>query len=192
MRKQEMLRSMIRPRRAVALCFCQERARKFAVQRDMKTCLAFVLNIRPFKTFLAACALLLLAAAPARAASDADVTLLKTTKVQIEEGVITIVAEAKTRITLIRGDYDPADKGPAWMGRPVTHLQVKSDRATFTIRRPQQPGLEKAWQDSLQAARDLRDGKEVGRIGFYAPDISIKGNLIEAITGFGFLYARGN
>ncbi|MDA0814614.1 MAG: hypothetical protein O3C21_19740 [Verrucomicrobia bacterium] len=47
------------------------------------------------------------------------------------------------------------------------------------------------WQKSLEAAKDLQDGKEVGRIGYYAPDMIIKGNLIDSITGFGFLFAKG-
>jgi len=139
---------------------------------------------------LLALVLLILAAVPAHAASDADVTILKAKKVVIEEEVITIVAEAKTRITLIRDNHDPAYKGAQWMGRPVTHVDVKSDKATFIIKRPQYAGLEAAWQESLQAARDLQEGKEVGRIGYYAPDISIKGNLIDSITGFGYLYAK--
>jgi hypothetical protein len=45
-----------------------------------------------------------------------------------------------------------------------------------------------AWQDSLKNAKDLQAGKPVGRIGFYAPDIVIKGNMIDSITGRGFLY----
>jgi len=36
----------------------------------------------------------------------------------------------------------------------------------------------------------LQEGKEVGRIGFYAPDIVIKGNMIDSITGSGFLYPK--
>jgi hypothetical protein len=39
--------------------------------------------------------------------------------------------------------------------------------------------------------KELQDGKEVGRIGYYAPDIVIKGNMIDSITGFGFLYSKG-
>jgi hypothetical protein len=133
-------------------------------------------------------AFLMLASASARAASDADVTLIKTKKVIIEENVITIAAEATTRITLIRGDHDPASKGPQWMGRPVTLVHVKSDSATFTIKRPPEAVLNEAWQASLKAAKALQDGKEVGSIGYYAPDIVIKGNLIDSITGKGFLY----
>jgi len=133
---------------------------------------------------------LIFVATSIQAASDADVTIIKAKKVVIEQDVITIVAEAKTRITLIQDDYDPAYKGTMWMGRPVTHVHVKSDKATFIIKRPRQPGLEAAWQESLQAARDLQEGKEVGRIGYYAPDMSIKGNLIDSITGFGYLYAK--
>jgi len=141
---------------------------------------------------LVLCALL---ATSARAASDADVTLLKVKKVVIEESVITIeVAEAKTRITLIRDDYDPAYTGDNWHGMPVTRVQVISNSATFIIKRPPDaaPGgaLPGAWQESLQAAKNLQEGKEVGRIGFYAPDIVIKGNMIDSITGFGFLYPK--
>jgi len=140
-------------------------------------------------------ALLVFLTASARAASDADVTLLKVQKVVIEENAITIVvAEAKTRITLIRDDYDPKYTGDNWHGMPVTRVQVISNKATFMVKRPTSaaPGgsLTNAWQDSLQAARDLQEGKEVGRIGFYAPDIVIKGNRIDSITGPGFLYGK--
>lgn len=148
------------------------------------------------KLFLASIvALLVILTASARAASDADVTLLKVKRVVIEESVITIVvAEAKTRITLIRDDYDPKYTGDNWHGMPVTRVQVISNKATFTIKRGAEaaPGgpLANAWKDSLQAAKDLQEGKEVGRIGFYAPDIVIKGNMIDSITGSGFLYAK--
>ena len=133
--------------------------------------------------------------ASAHAASDADVTLLKVKKVVIEEAVITIVvAEAKTRITLIRDDYDPKHTGDNWHGMPVTRVQVISNKATFMVQRPTSaaPGgpLTNAWQESLQAAKDLQEGEEVGRIGFYAPDIVIKGNMIDSITGPGFLYSK--
>lgn len=140
-------------------------------------------------------ALLVFLPAAARAASDADVTLLKVEKVVIEETAITIVvSEAKTSITLIRDDYDPKYTGDNWHGMPVTRVQVISNKATFTIQRPASaaPGRtsENAWQESLKSAKDLQDGKEVGRIGFYAPDIVIKGNMIDSITGSGFLYAK--
>jgi hypothetical protein len=139
--------------------------------------------------------LLALFAPLARAASDADVTLLKVKKVVIEESAITIVvAEAKTRITLIRDDYDPKYSGDNWHGMPVTRVQVISNQATFMVKRPTSaaPGgpLINAWEQSLKAARDLQEGKEVGRIGFYAPDIVIKGNMIDSITGPGFLYSK--
>lgn len=134
--------------------------------------------------------------ASVRAASDADVTLLKVKKVVIEESVITIVVtEATTRITLVRDAYDPKYSGDNWHGMPVTRVQVISNNATFTIKRGAEaaPGgpLENAWQGSLKTAKDLQDGKEVGRIGFYAPDIVIKENMIDSITGFGYLYPKG-
>jgi hypothetical protein len=152
-------------------------------------------------------ALLFSLIAPARGASDADVTLLKVKRVVIEEGTVTIVvAEAKTRITLIRDDYDPKYKGDNWHGMPVTRVDVISNQATFTIKRQKRvepEGLsdaaaanfkaaqevdDKSWKMTLEAAKNLQEGKEVGRIGFYAPDIVIKGNMIDSITGFGYLY----
>ena len=148
------------------------------------------------KPFLASVlALLVFLPASARAASDADVTLLKVEKVVIEETAITIVVtEAKTQITLIKDDHDPAFTGKQWHGMPVNVVQVISNKATFTILRPVEaaPGRtsENAWQESLKTAKDLQDGKEVGRIGFYAPDIVIKGNMIDSITGSGFLYPK--
>jgi hypothetical protein len=144
------------------------------------------------KPFLAsAFALLIVTSASTRAASDADVTIIKAKKVVIEEGVITIVAEATTRVTLIQDNHDPAYKGARWTGRPATLVHVKSDEATFIIKRPLERGLDEAWQMSLKAAKDLQDGKEVGRIGYYAPDMTIKENLLNSITGFGFLYPKG-
>ena len=139
---------------------------------------------------------LVFAATSIHAASDADVTLSKVKTVVIEESVITIVvAEAKTRITLIREDHDPKFTGDTWHGMPVTRVQVISNKATFIIKRRAEaaPGgtLANAWQESLKAAKDLQDGKEVGRIGFYAPDIVIKGNMIDSITGTGFLFPKG-
>ncbi|MBV6498704.1 MAG: hypothetical protein CJBNEKGG_00932 [Prosthecobacter sp.] len=149
------------------------------------------------KTFLAHVVIwVVFFSASAQAASDADVTLLKVKKVVIAESVITIVVEkAMTIITLIRDDHDPAYAGDTWHGMPVNRVQVLSNEATFTIKQDAHsaPGgpLAKAWQECLKTAQALQDGKEVGRIGFYAPDIVIKGNLITSITGSGFLYPKG-
>lgn len=141
--------------------------------------------------FASAVAFLVLAVSPLHAASDADVTIIKASQVVIGDNVITIVAEAKTRITLIQAGHDPANKGDRWMGRPVSRVMIKSDKATFTIQRPKEAALEQAWKESLRAAKDLQEGREVGRIGFYAPEMVIKGNLLVSATGPGFLYAKG-
>ncbi|MDB6155605.1 MAG: hypothetical protein JWL90_4058 [Chthoniobacteraceae bacterium] len=140
-------------------------------------------------------ALLVCAAPLIHAASDTDVTIIKVEKVVIEESMITItVTEAKTRITLIREDYDPAFTGDTWHGMPVSRVQVLSNKAIFTIKRGNEaaPGgpLENAWHSSLKAARELQEGKEVDRIAFYEPDIVIKGNMIDSITGPGFLIPK--
>jgi hypothetical protein len=153
--------------------------RKFLQNESVKTLLA------------SAFALLVLASASVHAASDADVSIIKAEKVIIEEDSITIVAEAKTSVTLIQDDPNPDHKGAKWLGRPVHRIPVKSDKATFVLKRPKEAGLQEPWKTSLKNARDLQDGKEVGRIGFYSPDMVIKGNLIDSMTGLGFLFAKG-
>ena len=141
------------------------------------------------KRILTAVACLTFVTVPIHAASDADVTIIKAKKVVIEKDTITIVASAKSTITLIGGAHDPAFTGDTWNGMPVTRVQVVCNNGTFIIKRPlPASSLPEAWQASLKAAKNLQDGKEVGRIGFYAPDIVIKGNMIDSITGYGFLY----
>ena len=153
---------------------------------------AIRLTFMTMKLFLAAALALL--AASVQAASDTDVTFIKVQKVVIEDDVVTIIAEAKTSIITYSGDYQADYKGATFMGRPSTRTTIKSDKATFTIRREAsaQPGrpLEKAWGQTMQAARDLQAGKEVGRIGYYTPEVVIRKNLITSIDGPGYLYPK--
>ena len=143
---------------------------------------------------LLACAVLILATS-VHGASDADVSIIKMEKVVIEENVVTIIAEAKTSIITVSGDYKPDYKGATFMGRPSTQITIKSDKATFVIRRPDSAReggpLERFWGETLQHARDLQAGKEVGRIGYYTPEVVIRKNLITTIDGPGFLYRKG-
>jgi hypothetical protein len=129
------------------------------------------------------------------AASDTDVYIIKAEKVIIAENVVTIIAEAKTSIITISGDYKAGYTGSTFTGRPMSQITVKSDKATFTIRRPSpaQKGqsLEPFWEKTLKTARDLQEGKEVGRIGYYQPAVVIEKNLITSIDGPGFLYSKG-
>src|SRR5678816_4721833 len=119
----------------------------------MTNCGATLRKLGPMKLlFASVLALLVFFAASARAASDADVTLLKVKKVVVEENVITIVvAEAKTRITLIRDGHDPAFTGDTWHGMPVTRVQVICNDGTFIIKRRPDGALPEAWRDSLKA-----------------------------------------
>jgi hypothetical protein len=143
-----------------------------------------------------------------RGASDTDVTIIKAKKVVIAEGKITITGQARTTIRLISDTLPVGGNGSTWMGRPVAVVTVVSDRATFIIKRPElsfndpdgthtkekeksRKTLDDAWEMSLAAAKELQAGREVGRIGFYEPKISINGNLIDAIAGFGYLYPKG-
>ena len=163
----------------------------------MTICAVIRLRLETMKLLLASIvALLVLGAASVRAASDTDVSVIKAEKVVIEENAVTIIAEAKTSIITLSGDYKPDYKGATFMGRPMTQITIKSDKATFIIRRPApaQKGqsLEQFWEKTLQTARDLQEGKEVGRIGYYTPEVMIRKNLIVSIDGPGFLYSKGN
>ncbi len=155
----------------------------------MKTYFCSITLFRTLRRLVSGFALLLCSMAAGNAASDADVTIIKAKKVVIEENVITIVAEARTTVTLISDDYKPDYKGDTWHGFPVTSVKIASAKGTFIITRPLQAGetTDKGWKMSLEAAKNLQAGNKVGRIGYYAPDMTIKGNLIDSMTGFGFL-----
>ena len=78
--------------------------------------------------------LLLLAAA--RAASDADFTIVKASKVTIEQDTITIVCEAYATITLVNDDHIPEYKGNHWHGMPAERVKVPTgNNATLVVRR---------------------------------------------------------
>jgi len=125
------------------------------------------------------------------AASDTDVRIIKATRVVIESNKIIITGEAMTWITLISGDPTPDQNGPRFLGRPCTHTNVKSDAATFTIIKPFHKSLDAVWTESLEAAKALQKGEEVGRIAFYQPEVLIKENRIVSITGPAYLMPRG-
>jgi hypothetical protein len=151
---------------------------------------------------------LIFATVCSHAASDTDVTILKAETVLIESNTVTIIGEAKASVTLTSDDYQPDYKGDMWEGRPCSVITIKADKATFTIKRPQvkaqdlngphaehfkatQQTFDLGWKMTVEAAKDLQKGKEVGRIGYYAPEIVLKGNLIHSINGSGFLYGKG-
>ena len=98
------------------------------------------------KLILPAVVCLTFITASIHAASDADITLIKAKKVVIEKDTITIVAEARTRITLIRDDHDPAFTGDTWQGMPVTRVQVICNNGTFIIKRRPESVLQEALQ----------------------------------------------
>src|SRR5262245_20190348 len=103
----------------------------------MKTHSCFTTLFRGLRRLLSGFALLLCSMASGHAASDADVTIIKATKVVIEENVITIAAEARATITLIYDDYNPEYKGDTWHGMPVTRVKIASANGTFIIKREQ-------------------------------------------------------
>ena len=140
---------------------------------------------------LIASLLAVLLVATTRAASDADFTIVRAAKVTIEENTVTIIGEAFAFILLISDDHIPDYKGQEWHGMPVTRVKVRTDNnVSLVIKRPAH-GPEEGWQMTLKAAKELQDGKEVGRIGYYAPDMTIKGNVLAAVTGAGYLYPKG-
>ena len=77
-------------------------------------------------------------------------------------------------------------------GRSAASPLPANKQFTLALQRNFAPGgaLAHLWKDCLKTAKDLQDGKQVGRIGFVQPEIVIKGNMITSITGGGFLYAK--
>jgi hypothetical protein len=75
---------------------------------------------------------------------------------------------------------------------PVSRVNIIGEDVTFTIKRPAAQALASAWKETLQLAKDLQDGKETGRIGFYAPEMTIKENMLSAMAGEAFIYGKGN
>lgn len=125
------------------------------------------------------------------AVSDTDVEIIKATSVVIESDKIIITGEAMTTIIMISGD-SPADSNKQrFLGRPCNQTNVKSDDATFVITRPHPKSLDRAWAESLDAAKALQRGEEIERIAFYQPDVLLKKNLIVSITGPAYLIPRG-
>lgn len=125
------------------------------------------------------------------AASDADVTIVKAHSVVIEEDKVTIVADAKARITLVHSDQHPAQKGDEWQGMPVSRPKIIGNKISFVTKRRPANDLPAVWKETLKNAQDLKDGKEVGRIGYYAPELNIKGNMLASMAGEGFLFSKG-
>ena len=140
-----------------------------------------------------------------QAVSDTDVYLIKAETVTVEEEKITIVGSARLKMVVIKDDHDPAYKGHQIWGRPAAWVFAKADKGTFVIHKPKPPiiknkklrpknyekglkNLEKAWQSSIQAAKDAQAGKPVGRIGYYKPTVTIRGNMVTAIEGNAYMY----
>lgn len=123
-------------------------------------------------------------------ASDTDVYEIKAKSVTIEDGKIVITGEARIKMRVFTPGGAPAAGESQFLGRPAAWVEVLAEEATFTVRRPPQ-GKEEWWQEmSVEAAKALRNGEEIGRIGFYRPEVTIRGNAVQAISGFGFIYPK--
>lgn len=133
-----------------------------------------------------------------RAASDCDVNIIKVNRVEIEDDKITINAEASIGMMIITPEPSEDGKNRRFTGRHSTWITIKADEATFTVLRskpPEEGGAaakkfgNDAWtRMTIQAAKDLKAGKEIGRIGYHRPDITIKNNQVHAIIGQAYIY----
>lgn len=124
----------------------------------------------------------------ASAKSDADVTELRIKSVTIEDDKITIVAAAHVRFTVIQTQEGPHTR--TWMGYPAIWAEAFSQEGRFIITKPPYASMEAAWQNTLQLAKDWQTEGAIARIGYYAPDISLKGNIIQTMSGPGYLYPK--
>jgi hypothetical protein len=128
---------------------------------------------------------------PCEAASDCDVKIISVKNVKIEEDKITIQAEASVSMVVITPELPADGKSLRFTGRYSTRIKMKADEATFTVLRPHPKVDHKPWTEmTVKAAEALKAGKEIGRIGFYRPDITIRQNRIHAITGRAYIYPK--
>ena len=126
-----------------------------------------------------------------QAASDCDVTIVNVTSVVIEEDKITVTAEANIGMVIVTPDGEAEGKSVRFTGRDSVWIRMKADEATFTILPPRGEVDDEFWTDMSQsAARALKEGKPIGRIGFYRPEITIKRNKIHSITGRAYIYPK--
>jgi hypothetical protein len=118
------------------------------------------------------------------------VTVLKVKDVVIGQDKITITAEANIGMVVITPDGE-TKKSLRFTGRDSTWVKIKADEATFTVLRPHPKLDNEAWTEmSVNAAKALKAGKPIGRIGFYRPEITIRKNRIHAITGRAYIYPQ--
>lgn len=127
------------------------------------------------------------ATALTHAASDTDVFSIEPIKVVIEDDKITIVAKAEIYFIALQGLRIQTDKTTFIIKRPKlnfndpdgTHAEAKKEAAKV---------LEDAWKMTLDSAKSLQSGNEVGRIGFYEPTVVIDANRVRSVEGDGYLY----
>lgn len=122
--------------------------------------------------------------------SDTDVHLIKVESVKIEEDKITIVASARVWMVVL---VDGADKDAItrqYGGQPADWIKIRLDKATFVIRKPELDPKD-GWAYTVQNAKDLKAGKEVGRIGYYQPKVVIEEGRVTSVDGRAFLYGKG-
>ncbi len=125
------------------------------------------------------------------AASDCDVAVMNVKSVVIEDGKIIVTAEANVGMVIITPDGEAKGKSVQFTGRESVWIQMKADEATFTVLPPRGEVEDEFWTDmSRAAAQALKEGKPIGRIGFYRPEITIKKNRIHAVTGRGYIYPK--
>lgn len=130
------------------------------------------------------------AAVAAYAASDTDVRHIEAKSVVIEEDRIVITANAVISMKVFTPPDGDSTTTSKFMGRDAAWVKVVAENATFTVLRPGQ-GKKEWWEEmSVLAARALRDGKEIGRIGYYRPEVTIKRNAVHSITGVGYIYPK--
>jgi hypothetical protein len=144
------------------------------------------------KVIFASICLLIVASNLSHAASDTDVFKIQASKVTVEEDKIIIVAKAEIALNNIQGLL-------------LQGMRIKTEITIFIIYRPKldfndpdgthakekeqsRKVLDDAWKMTLESAKDLQDGKEVGRIGYYMPEIVINGNKVQSIKGEGYIY----
>lgn len=123
-----------------------------------------------------------------QAASDTDVFNIEATNVTIEGDKIVITGKAEIQMRVLTPENDNAEANSQLFGRNATWVVIVAEEAKFTVLRPKQ-GENEWWEKmSVNAAKALKRGEKIGRIGFYRPDVILKKNAVHSVRGYGYIY----
>lgn len=87
-------------------------------------------------------------------------------------------------------ENDDSEPTSQFFGRNSSWVVIVAEEAEFTVLRPKH-GESEWWDEmSVDAAKALKRGEKIGRIGFYRPNVILKMNAVHSVSGYGYIYPK--